>query len=578
MHAIKRKDVIYTCLLIAFGVILNRLVTFICSHFGVPLYLDTIGTMYAAAVGGIFPGMIVGFFTNMIGGFSDTTTFYYGTINVLIALIAGIASERGYFEKFHKVFMILPFYMIISVISSLLTFVLFSLTIGDSVSTAVVKYFYDLGLPAILAQIVGDIVIEIPDKLISLIVTFILIKVTPAGLRTDFGRLSGKNIRHSLSPEENEKRSSLRKQIGIWFFIAGLCIMLIAFFVSYKSYLETKLIGLNGETVDMVKFRTETLLFAGKMLSAVLGLLLCLVSFAMLLADRAVVTPLHRMAKEMRRFAYDSESGRNHSVEKIEKLDIHTDNEIEELYQAMLKTVKDIDTYIDTTNEQAQMINTMHENLILTLADFAESRDAITGNHVKRTAEYCVLLAEELRAEGKHTDILTDEYIATLAVAAPMHDIGKIQVSDAILNKPGKLTDEEFEMIKKHTIMGRDMLERAKSKMGSTEYLNMAEDIACYHHEWWDGNLRGYPEHLSGNIIPLSARIMAVADVFDALMSRRPYKPGFSVEKTLSIMKEERGTHFDPEVFDAMMRILDKMRVVDEKYMEKDYHVPEEGE
>ena len=138
-------------------------------------------------------------------------------------------------------------------------------------------------------------------------------------------------------------------------------------------------------------------------------------------------------------------------------------------------------------------------------------------------------------------------------MAAPLHDIGKINISDVILNKPGKLTDDEFAEMKKHTVYGRDMLVRASKNLGETAYLKMAKEIAYSHHEWWDGS-RGYPERLKGKDIPLSARIMAVADVYDALVSERPYKKAFSVDEAFRIITEESGTHFDPEVVDAFVK------------------------
>jgi energy-coupling factor transport system substrate-specific component len=187
------------------------------------------------------------------------------------------------------------------------------------------------------------------------------------------------------------------------------------------------------------------------------------------------------------------------------------------------------------------------------LGDMVEGRDETTGGHVKRTAAYAELIARQLQKDGKEKDEVDDAFVATIAVAAPLHDIGKISVSDIILNKPGKLTDEEFEKMKLHTVYGREMLVRASQNLGETAYLKMAKEIAYSHHEWWDGS-RGYPEHTKGRDIPLSARIMAVADVFDALVSERPYKKAFSVDKALSIICEEGGTHFDPDVVEAFVK------------------------
>jgi HD-GYP domain-containing protein (c-di-GMP phosphodiesterase class II) len=151
--------------------------------------------------------------------------------------------------------------------------------------------------------------------------------------------------------------------------------------------------------------------------------------------------------------------------------------------------------------------------------------------------------------------------------SAPLHDIGKIRISDMILNKPGKLTDEEFALMKKHTVYGGDVIEKTRPASGDISYLDVAKDLATYHHEWWNG--RGYPEGLKGEEIPLSARIMAVADVFDALISKRCYKDGFSFEKSMDIIREESGTHFDPLVAGAFLNASDEVRKVVEQRKEQ---------
>jgi len=567
MKVISKKSIAYTLVLIALGVFINRLFNTIAGELGLPLYLDSIGTMFVAVVGGISPGMFVGFLTNVLGGLSDTSTFYYGTINVLIALIAGMAADRGVFGKFYKVLMLVPFYLLLSIPCSLLSYVLFECQIADNVAMPAVTMFHDAGLPILLSQILGDFCVELPDKLISLIVTFLLVKLIPLKIRYRFSIMFGRDAA-KRNTDENDRGSSLRFQVAMLLFLSGLAIVVVAFGISYKTYMEAKVAGYPGGDYNVSELRLETLLYSGKMLSAVLGLLLCIVSLSIVLANRMVVRPLLRMTKEMRRFAYDSDEGRNESVQKIRSLNIHTQNEIEDLYVALLKTVQDVDNYIDMTNEQSKTISDLHINIITTLADIVESRDETTGNHVKRTAEYAAVLARELREEGKYADVITDEYINILTIAAPLHDIGKIKIPDAILNKPGRLSDEEFEIIKTHTLLGGGMLENAEKTMGPTAYLNMAKDISMYHHEWWDGCKRGYPERLAGEEIPLSARIMAVADVLDALLSKRPYKDGYPLEKAFEIMVEESGTHFDPAIIDAMLNCRESIVEIMDKYAE----------
>ena len=206
-------------------------------------------------------------------------------------------------------------------------------------------------------------------------------------------------------------------------------------------------------------------------------------------------------------------------------------------------------------------ITGMQSGMITLMADIVENRDGNTGGHIKRTARYVEGIAKELKKRGAYQDILTDGYMKDLVVAAPLHDIGKIHVPDAVLNKPGRLTDEEFALMKDHTTAGHDLLVHAKEELGEYAYLTMALEMATYHHEWWNG--KGYPYGVRGNDIPLCARIMAVADVFDALISKRCYKEAMPLEKAYAIIREESGTHFEPEIVDAFFAVVNDM-VADE--------------
>ncbi len=196
-----------------------------------------------------------------------------------------------------------------------------------------------------------------------------------------------------------------------------------------------------------------------------------------------------------------------------------------------------------------EQISGMQSGMITFMAEVVENRDDNTGGHIRRTAEYVERIAKELKRQGVYSNILTDRYVSNMVVAAPLHDIGKIHIPDVVLNKPGKLTAEEFEIMKSHSSAGEELLTHAKTELGESEYLNMAVEMAAYHHEWWNG--KGYPYGISGEEIPLCARIMAVADVFDALTSKRCYKNAMPLEKAYAIIREESGTHFDPAVVDA---------------------------
>ena len=196
-----------------------------------------------------------------------------------------------------------------------------------------------------------------------------------------------------------------------------------------------------------------------------------------------------------------------------------------------------------------ERVSHMQSGMITFMAEVVENRDDNTGGHIRRTAEYVERIAKELKKQGTYSDILTDRYLSDMVVAAPLHDIGKIHIPDAVLNKPGKLTEEEFEVMKTHTTAGEKLLTLAKAELGESGYLNTAVEMAAYHHEWWNG--KGYPYGISGEKIPLCARIMAVADVFDALTSKRCYKNAMPLEKAYAIIREESGTHFDPAVAEA---------------------------
>ena len=207
-----------------------------------------------------------------------------------------------------------------------------------------------------------------------------------------------------------------------------------------------------------------------------------------------------------------------------------------------------------------EKVSDMQLNMIVVMAEIIENRDENTGGHVKRTAKYVEVIAKTLKKQGVFPDILTERYLSDMVAAAPLHDIGKIHVSDVILNKPGKLTEEEFQIMKSHAAAGRDLLLHAKKHLGAFAYLDMAVDMAAYHHEWWDG--RGYPDGIKGEEIPLCARIMAVADVFDALVSKRCYKQAMPLEKAYGIIREESGTHFDPVVVDAFFASLEEIEAI----------------
>lgn len=211
--------------------------------------------------------------------------------------------------------------------------------------------------------------------------------------------------------------------------------------------------------------------------------------------------------------------------------------------------------------EKTKRITEMQEQTIIGMANLIESRDGSTGAHVKNTQKYIHLLAGELLKRGMFPDVLNDDYVVSICKAAPLHDIGKIKIPDGILQKPAKLTDDEFTAMKKHTEYSGNIIKDILGSLSDVRHVEIAKDIAMYHHERWDG--MGYPKGLKGDEIPLCARIMAVVDVFDALCSERCYKPPMRpIEKVLEILENGKGTQFDPMIVDVFLHmkpILEQM-------------------
>ncbi|MBO4368588.1 MAG: HD domain-containing protein, partial [Desulfovibrio sp.] len=265
-------------------------------------------------------------------------------------------------------------------------------------------------------------------------------------------------------------------------------------------------------------------------------------------------------------FAYNDALSMEKSLECIKNINIRTGDEIENLYASFTKMATDSVRFIEDINRKNEAITKMHQALITTLADMVERRDHNTGQHIRKTAAYTRIIMDQLRKNGDYKDALTDTFYNDVINSAPLHDIGKINVPDAILNKPGKLNDEEFELMKSHTTVGGNIISHLIAIVPESSYLIEAKNLATYHHEKWNG--RGYPEGLSQTDIPLSARIMAVADVFDALVSKRSYKEGFPYDKAFSIIEEESGSHFDPIIVKAFFAAKDEVISVADSFSE----------
>jgi len=202
---------------------------------------------------------------------------------------------------------------------------------------------------------------------------------------------------------------------------------------------------------------------------------------------------------------------------------------------------------------QSLRVEKIQQSVISSLATVVEERDENTGEHIQRTSEYVRMLSDAMKADSRYVSV-SAEFLNNVQLAAPLHDMGKIRIPDAILNKPGRLTDEEYAVMKRHSAYGAEIIEKTLQVIEEEDYYNVAKNIARHHHERWDG--KGYPDGLKGGEIPLEARIMALADVYDALVSKRVYKEAFSKEKACEILREGAGTQFDPDLTRLFLKSL----------------------
>jgi len=228
--------------------------------------------------------------------------------------------------------------------------------------------------------------------------------------------------------------------------------------------------------------------------------------------------------------------------------------------------LRDRNAYLEReVDRRTREVGIIQDATIMAMASLAETRDAETGNHIRRTQKYVQTLAEHLREHPRFGPLLSEDNIHLIYKSAPLHDIGKVGIPDRILLKPGKLGVDEFEIIKRHPTLGRQAIVSAERTLGlSVTFLRFAKEIAGSHHEKWDGS--GYPQGLVGNEIPVSARLMAIADVYDALICERVYKKAFSHDAAVELIRSGRGSHFDPDVADAFLALEQRFREIARRY------------
>lgn len=233
-----------------------------------------------------------------------------------------------------------------------------------------------------------------------------------------------------------------------------------------------------------------------------------------------------------------------------------------------LELKKHQDNLEGLVKERTKELQLAKEATIEAMGIVAENRDPETGGHIQRTKNYILVLAKKLAQVSKYKDILDEKTIELYYISAPLHDIGKVAISDKILLKPDKLDDDEYKIMKEHTTIGERTIELAQDRIEKNEFLDIAKKMAASHHEKYDGS--GYPKGLKGDEIPLCGRLMALADVYDALISRRPYKEPIEHLKVLEMIKNERGKHFDPDVVDAFLSSSEEFREIAKRFAQDD--------
>jgi len=227
-----------------------------------------------------------------------------------------------------------------------------------------------------------------------------------------------------------------------------------------------------------------------------------------------------------------------------------------------IKNHLQIDELIRERTEQlarrTEQLILLQNGIVYTFADLVENRDKNTGGHIDRTAGYLKILIDAMLEQGVYIDEMRSWNMSSIISSARLHDLGKIVISDTILNKPGNLTDEEFQIMKTHTLEGEQIIDKAIERTGDAEFLDNAKVIAAFHHERWDG--KGYPYGKEKKEIPLQSRLMAIVDVYDALVSERPYKKPFTHEEAVNIISKGSGTHFDPEIVKVFKNVNKKLK------------------
>lgn len=698
------KGSVYRAVLVISGIAVNVLLAFIAYHIGLPIYLDTIGTMGVAAIGGLFPGIMTAVMTNALCSLFNPDAMYFGAVNAIIAIFTGwFVRGRTRYRVMDIAVFIAAAGIISGGLSALIQWGLLGGPQNESLRALTDTMDKAEGYQRFVLFMLINMLLNIADKGISLMIMLMLRHFIPEDIRTSICN-SGWRQR-PLTLEEikamdsisDDIRYSLKRRMTLMFVGVALTLTVIMGWTGVNLYFRSAKQERTETAMNAAKFAAEVVdadkmeeyisrgseaagyketedmlykiystafgvkylyiiqiredgcyyafdietedepaneagyrsdfedafkpylpdLFAGREIAPIeseglsgwivtayypiiddsgicrgyagadvslsymadymgdfmLRVLLILASFLVLVLAYALwvtgiymVYPINKIVSGVEEFigAGTDQDKLDDTVRKLRSIDVHTGDEVEKLYQAICDMAMNQTEQMRSIRRFSENTVKMQDGLIITMADLVENRDSDTGAHIQKTAAYAKIIVEGLKRKGYYAEKITPKFMSDVVRSAPLHDVGKINIPDHVLNKPGKLTPEEYEIIKTHTTMGRKIMEKAISTVEGENYLKEARNMAAYHHERWDG--KGYPEGLHGEVIPLAARIMAVADVFDALASPRVYKPAFPLEKALSIIQEGAGTQFDPKCVEVFMEALPEVKEVLSKY------------
>ncbi len=559
------------------AVLLNIMLNKLVNLLGLPIFMDSVGTITAAAVGGYLPGIIVGYLTNIINMYADTANAYYAVINAMLAILAAYLADKGFFKSFLSSVRTIPLFALIGgAVSSVITYLIYGFGLGEGISAPFAKTLLDNGVFNVFwAQFISDIALDIIDKAITVAIVYVLIRVIPEKIKKDIIPTFWKQT-PLTKDEQNEAtqnsahRFSLRKKIIILISVVMIFIAVVTIFISYVLYHDfaAGVYSIEGiDTSSLGDMRLNEISFVTRSASLFMGFFIMILVLCIWLAKYSTILPVNSMTMVARNFTYDDVDSLSQSVKRLQDLKISTNDEIESLYDSLSGTIAKTVEFMKDVKVKGDELAHIQNGLIYVLADLVESRDQNTGDHVRKTAAYVRMILLKMQERGMYPDIINDEYIEDVSNSAPLHDIGKIKVSDVILNKPGRLNDEEFEIMKTHTVAGSEIIAKAMELVSDTGYLKEARNLATFHHEKWNGT--GYPYGLSKEDIPLSARIMAIADVFDALVSKRSYKNAFTVDDAMKIIRDGMGTHFDPGIAQLFLDSEDEIRKIAGEHLQK---------